>query len=573
MISMKNSIHTGALTSAVFGLATMAFFGIFYPYHIHFQEQSQLFEWTWKYFIDVVRVPGGFADWCGRFLTQFCYIPWLGAAIIAALLTALHHLTAKAGNARTAAGYAFSLIPAILALIFILDHKALLGGIAALTLSIAMALPIRNAGSKTRGTIAAIICTPVMYWLCGPLAIVFVAACFIRKGGSMAGGVIAAALLAACPFILESQLHLTLKSLLLGVHYYRYLGIFPTMLWVAAGAAVLCITAGLAGLMNRADSIPAGIATAAVILAGGGLAVALSANFDDENVMHYDYLAMTEQWDGILKLERSKPADRQASACCLNLALAKSGTLGDHIFDYRQGGTSGLFPKFAKTATNPLPTSEVFWQLGMVNICQYYVFEAQEAAGDFQKSGRCYKRLAQTNIVNHDYDVARKYLNALEHTVFYRGWARKNLALLSDETSVESDPVYGRMRKLRSHVKDEIYNENRIDVILGYLVEENPANSLAMDYLLCYELLDNNLNNFRYHIQNYKADRYPRFYQEGILMSWVDSGRSLRSLPAFISESNVKRFQAFIHDVQAGLGKEQLEKKYGNTFWFHALYN
>ena len=72
MISMKNSIHTGALTSAVFGLATMAFFGIFYPYHIHFQEQSQLFEWTWKYFIDVVRVPGGFADWCGRFLTQFC---------------------------------------------------------------------------------------------------------------------------------------------------------------------------------------------------------------------------------------------------------------------------------------------------------------------------------------------------------------------------------------------------------------------------------------------------------------------------------------------------------------------
>ena len=247
--------------------------------------------------------------------------------------------------------------------------------------------------------------------------------------------------------------------------------------------------------------------------------------------------------------------------------------LGDHLFDYRQGGTSGLFPKFAKTATNPLPTSEVFWQLGMVNICQYYVFEAQEAAGDFQKSGRCYKRLAQTNIVNHDYDVARKYLNALEHTVFYRGWARKNLALLSDETSVESDPVYGRMRKLRSHVKDEIYNENRIDVILGYLVEENPANSLAMDYLLCYELLDNNLNNFRYHIQNYKADRYPRFYQEGILMSWVDSGRSLRSLPAFISESNVKRFQAFIHDVQAGLGKEQLEKKYGNTFWFHALYN
>lgn len=570
---MKNNKHTGSIVTAVFSLAVMAFFGLFYPYHIHFQEQTQLFEWTWKYFLDVVCVPGGFADWCGRFLTQFCYWSWLGALVTASLLTALHRLTAKAAGARTLTEHALSLIPAILALIFLLDHKALLGGIVALVLCIAASLPIRKAESKLKGAVATVILTPLMYWICGPLAIVFVAACSIRKGASPIGGIAAAALLAACPFLLQSHLHCGLKDLLLGVHYYRYLGVFPTMLWIAAGAEVLCIAAGLHEFRNRAGSLAAGRATAAVILAGGAVAVAFSANFEDENVMHYDYLAMTEQWDGILSLQRSKPADRPASLCCVNLALAKSGTLGDHLFDYRQGGTSGLFPKFAKTATNPLPTSEVFWHLGLVNICQYYVFEAQEAAGDFQKSGRCYKRLAQTNIVNHDYDVARKYLTALEKTVFYRRWARKNLALLNDETSVESDPVYGRMRALRNRTKDEIYNEDRIDVILGYLIEDNPGNSLAMDYLLCYELLDNNLNNFGYYIQNYKAGRYPRFYQEGILMLWVDKGMSLRSLPQSISESNVKRFQAFIHDVQAGMDKGQLEKKYSSTFWLHALYN
>lgn len=565
--------HTENIASAVFGLAAMLFLGICYPYHLHFQEQAQLFEWTGKYFLDTAGVPGGFADWCGRFLTQFCYCSWLGAFIIAALLTLVHRLTAKAGNAHTLTGFACSLIPAVLALIFLLDNKALLGGIVALALCLAASLPIRATKSKLAGAIATIICTPIMYWLCGPLAIVFVAACCIRKGGSIIGGIAAAALLVACPFILESQLHCTLKDLLQGVHYYRFLGSFPTMLWVAAGAVVIYIIAGLFEFKKCGKPSLAGIAAASLILIGGGIAVALAGKFDDETVMKYDYLAMTEQWDDILKLSHSKPADKPASVCCVNLALAKTGTLGDHIFDQPQGGTAGLFPRFAKTATNPLPTSEVFWQLGMVNMCQYYVFEAQEAAGDFQKSGRCYKRLAQTNIVNHDYDVARKYLTALESTLFYRGWARKNLEMLKDETSVESDPLYGRMMKLRSHEKDEIYNEDRIDVLLGYLVEENPANTLAMDYLLSYELLDNNLNNFWYYLQNYKSDRLPRFYQEGVMMLWMDKGMPLQSLPNYISPSNIKRFQTFIQDVQAGLDESRLQKKHGNTFWFHALYN
>lgn len=176
--------------------------------------------------------------------------------------------------------------------------------------------------------------------------------------------------------------------------------------------------------------------------------------------------------------------------------LPKTGALGDHLFEHIQGGPSGLFPKFAKSALTPLPASEVFWQLGMVNACQYYTFEANEAIADFQKSVRCYKRLAQTNIVNYDYDVARKYLHALEHTLFYRGWARKTLAMLKDETSIDSDPDY----------------------------------SLAMDFLLCYELLDKNLNNFWYYLQNYKDGHLPRYYQEGVMMLWIDNGMSLQNL-------------------------------------------
>ncbi|MBP9986727.1 MAG: hypothetical protein KBT44_02220 [Bacteroidales bacterium] len=565
---MKNN-HIRIIISGIFFITATIFLWAAYPHHLHYQEQFQLFEWTKGYFCSVTSVPGGFADWLGRFFTQFFLVSALGAVITAALLTIMQMLCARAAGARSNVSFALSFIPSIIALIFLLDEKALLGGIVSIILCLLAGLAVRKAGAAWLRAILAIAGAPIMYFLCGPLAVVFVsAACKCCRFYVWIGS---AVLLAACPFLLEGMLHTTLRSLLQGVHYYRYPDSFPTMLWAAAIAAAAYTALG--HLPRPESTLRPAIVAAVAVFVCGGAATAICADLDQETLFAYDYFTRTGQWKKILELDRKKPADKPFSVCCVNLALAKTGSLGDHLFEHIQGGPSGLFPKFAKSALTPLPASEVFWQLGMVNACQYYTFEANEAIADFQKSGRCYKRLAQTNIVNYDYDVARKYLHALEHTLFYRGWARKALSMLKDETSIDSDPDYSRMRRFRSHGKDEIYNEERIDVLLGYMVDENPENSLAMDYLLSYELLDNNLNNFWYYLQNSKPNHLPRHYQEGVMMLWIDNGMSLQNLPDFISSSNTKRFRAFIHDVQAGLSEDQLKKKYGNTFWFHALYN
>lgn len=561
--------HIQITVSGIFFLAVTIFLWAAYPHHLHYQEQFQLFEWTKGYFCSVVAVPGGFADWMGRFFTQFFIISALGAVITAALLTIMQLLCARAAGSRSHLSYVISFIPPIIALIFLLDEKSLLGGIIAIILCLLAGLAVRKAKAGWLRAILAMAGAPIMYFLCGPIAVVFIfAAC---KGSKFYVWLGSAALLAACPFLLEGAFHTTLKSLLQGVHYYRYPDSFPALLW--ASALVAAAFTALGHLPKPGTSIKPGIAAAIAMFACGSAAVALCADFEQETLFGYDYLTRTEQWQKILKLDRRKPADKPFSVCCVNLALAKTGALGDHLFEHIQGGPSGLFPKFAKSALMPLPASEAFWHLGMVNECQYYTFEANEAIADFQKSGRCYKRLAQTNIVNYDYDVARKYLNVLEHTLFYRGWARKTLKSMESETSINSDSEYSSIRSFRGHGKDEIYNEERIDVLLGYLVEENPANSLAMEYLLSYELLDNNLNNFWYYLQSYKPDHLARHYQEGMMMLWIDNGMSLQNLPDYISSSYTKRFRSFIHDVQAGLNEDQMKKKYGNTFWFHALYN
>ena len=53
---------TGAALTLLSGIALYGFFALKYPYHLHFQEQYQLFEGTWDYFRTVAAVPGGFAD-------------------------------------------------------------------------------------------------------------------------------------------------------------------------------------------------------------------------------------------------------------------------------------------------------------------------------------------------------------------------------------------------------------------------------------------------------------------------------------------------------------------------------
>ena len=87
MTRTQKNLDFGA--SLLFLVATAVYFSVWYGFHTINQEQLQLFEGTWAYFAETVAIPGGFADYLGRFLTQFCYYAWSGALVIAALLLLL----------------------------------------------------------------------------------------------------------------------------------------------------------------------------------------------------------------------------------------------------------------------------------------------------------------------------------------------------------------------------------------------------------------------------------------------------------------------------------------------------
>ena len=90
----KHVKRVNLLLSILLGAGVFIFFGVYYPYHLHYQEQFQMFLFTSGYFVERVSHPGGVADYLGNFLTQFYYYSWAGAAVLAGVLWGMQRLVA-----------------------------------------------------------------------------------------------------------------------------------------------------------------------------------------------------------------------------------------------------------------------------------------------------------------------------------------------------------------------------------------------------------------------------------------------------------------------------------------------
>ena len=459
-----------AIYTLLFGVAVILFFGLAYPHHLHYQEQYQLFLFDWNYVWEIVRLPGGVADLLGRFCTQFFLFAWVGALIIGILLTLVQFLTHRLSNSplgrRTLATngtqewlYGLSFVPSFLLWLFLLDENALLGGVWAVLLTqIALWVLLKLPDGWLR-RILLIVAFAILYW--------------IAFGGS---------------------------------HYYRNPTVFPTLLyaaWISAIIIPLVMWFVVRGKKsenaqqqnNSLTSYLIPLTSYILVFVVMGTLVWKNANFKAEKVMQYDFMARHQQWNRILETVNAEKPNNQIGVTVQNLALAMRGLLVDHLFDYNQNGISGLLPDVKEDATSPMPTAEAFYQLGMIYVAQRTVFEAQEAILDFQKSARCYKRLAQTNLIIGSYEVARKYLSALQKTLFYREWANETLPLLGNEEAIAKHPEYGRLRQC-AYGEDFYFSDHTTPEMLESLFFSNTDNRLAFEYLRAYYILTGDRDSY-----------------------------------------------------------------------------
>lgn len=442
------------LISSLFCVAVVLFFGMAYPHHLHYQEQFQLFLFDSNYVWDIVKQPGGVADLLGRFCTQFFLYAWVGAIIIGILLLAIQLLVSRFVGGGWF--YGLSYVPSFLLWLFLLDEHALLGGVWAVLLTFLAVWGLCKLPKGLVRYIGIIVALPILYWMVG--------------------------------------------TYWNGSHYYRYPKVFPTLLYVAwlLSLAIPLLVYVCRKWLKDSKGLVIPLCSFALVAVVMGAVVWKNANFKAEKVMQYDFMASHQQWNRIIETANKEKPNNQIGVTVQNLALAMRGVLLDQMQNYNQNGIAGLLPDVQSDATSPMPTAEAFYQLGMINVAQRTVFEAQEAILDFQKSGRCYKRLAQTNLIIGSYEVARKYLMALQKTLFYREWANETLPLLGDEEAIAKHPEYGRLRKW-AYKDNFFFSDHVTPEMLESLYSGCTDNSMAYQYLMAYYMLTGDrerYNNF-----------------------------------------------------------------------------
>jgi hypothetical protein len=81
-----------------------------------------------------------------------------------------------------------------------------------------------------------------------------------------------------------------------------------------------------------------------------------------------------------------------------------------------------------------------------------------------------------------------KYLDLLEHSLFYRKWARERKALIQDESRVAADPVYAYVRSVR--FKDDFITVyGGLDLMMAVLYNQNKNNFMAAEYYKAWQRL------------------------------------------------------------------------------------
>ena len=576
------------LLSVLFGVVVALFWAIPYMSVLSFQEQYQLFLFDWHYFLERVAVPGGLACYVAEFITQFNYIPVLGACLLALVYVLVQRMVwvLMRRHATADVYYPLSFIPSLMLWAHAGDENVMLCFFVAIMASLC-AMLLYHVASKGEifprhrwWKIAFIlIVLPPMYWCFGPCVLMVPLYILLFegfKGRSLQGlalGVGAMVYSVAVILLSARGLQYPLFNLFVGVEYYRYPVYQPVMQTAIEVVTVLLpLAAPLLPQMRRKSLLA--WSQCVVLAVGGWFFINHAYDTLKYDLIEYDFLVRTRQWDKVIEKAEKKQPSKPFDVACVNLALAMNGQLSDRLFEFFQNGAEGLFPSFQRDMTSPLPPGEAFYWLGMVNDAERYAFEAQEAIPNHRKSGRLTKRITECNIINGHYEVAMKYLRTLEKSLFYRKWAKEQKTMVR-EGRVNDDPVYGKLRAYRQKKQDFLFSDTEMDQMLGLLYVQNYDNRMAFEYLMCYELLQRDLERFNeyYPLGKYaKFSRIPNAYQQALVMQWTQQHGSFEGMPWSIEPATCNLLTQFVNLYMKNPNDPSLSMPpLANTFWSYML--
>jgi len=265
-------------------------------------------------------------------------------------------------------------------------------------------------------------------------------------------------------------------------------------------------------------------------------------------VTSIDEAAAAGDWNQVIRLTADCRED-DFFAYYRNLAFAHKGLLADSLMHHYAPCENALFYPVEDGSSSFTTTAagEVWWFLGDLTMAEHATIIGMIGSPG-HKQARHLKRLYQINMASGNAKAAAKYRRILEAD--------------GEEIPADIAPMPC------CHYADSLRLAMQYDVMLRSLLQQNPNNKPALEYLLCLDLLLKDLASFREDVTRYGLPSKSVLYQEAILIVMMNHPELREEWKDYVSELTYSNFVCFNQVMQDKRKKSQL-RYYRNTYWYY----
>lgn len=510
-----------------------------------------------SFFFETVSRPGGLVDYVSAFLCPWFAWDWLGAAIIVALVAlicaATRSLISAVGQRGGEIAYWLPAVFLVLLLGQYCHPTPLCVGLGLMLLGVN--LYVRLGALRVLIRVAVFLAAlAAFFFLAAGMCVVFACLCaccegFVQRRRVLAAGYLLCGLalpLAAGWWPFDLVYAEALRGLYLpeGQHWLA-IPSSPPLAMAFYSLVILAVVSAVALGGWRRKSTPSEKADQEeadgsndanaernasaraswkirVAVPVGALALLCLADvsaFDSTKqcLLEVESHSLQQQWDEVLAWSERIPSSDERSydpriVYCVNRALYFKGVLLERMFAYPQvffmPSLTLIHADIDTTSRlTPRECSEIFFDLGRVNESEQMAYEALELCG---RRPETLKRLAYIYVIKGEPEIARHFLRLLERSLLHRRWARSLLNQLDSDPTLSDDPVVASRRELVVK-QDSIGDARDVELLLEGLLESNPRNRMALEYLMAHYLLTRQVDRIASDRSRFDALDYPEF--------------------------------------------------------------
>ena len=610
----------------------MALLAVFYLYvlwrvqpHLLYHQDPVVFLVTVDFFSGFLKRLGGFVDYLSAFLSATLAIDWLGSLVITALAALLCLVTRQLFHRMAGVKIrVLWLVPALLILILLGQYVHLVELCVGLAVALSLASVYLLLGDCHHAVrlVAFLALSVFAYFLTAGLYLVFACLCGIYELGvkrHLPLGALGMLCAVMVPLAGARWFDLSFRDACGGlVTFYKYWTAEPSSVPLALTIHIglllfFPVVSGVLAWRRRFTSpvpdsrngegkrsassdrvsnrrwasvrwaLPS--ATFVAILITADLVL---FDFPTKCLLQMVCSAEDGEWDDVLAcFKRLPPADSRLldvkTVYLVNRALYHKGELPDRMFGYPHNlndPTLALVREslISMATTSPGRCSEILFDLGRINESEHMAHEALEIFGDRPS---ILKRLAYINVIKGRPEAARRFLAVLQCSLLHRSWARRLRCQLDRDPALSDVPDIASRRDLM--VKRDSLNEGAdLESMLLGLLERNPRNRMAFEYLMAHYLLSRQIDKLVDNLQRLDDFDYPcmpRHYEEALIMHLqrnrlpkTDYGKWKVRQEAW--ERHAALMQAFQRFSRGNAAEayEALHGQFGDSYFFFYLF-